>query len=74
MATKLTGTGQRKFDVYVGNAHVDTVYFDDPMSAREVRRSLIEHDNWHANISVYRNALGRCAYDDMARASHPEEC
>ena len=63
----------RRFDVYLGASLVNYVFFDENMSAREVRRSLIDHDGNSEQISVYRVDAKRPAYDDMARVTHPEE-
>jgi len=63
----------RRFEVRIGHLLWDVVYFDDDLSAREVRRTLIEHDGKSPSISVYRLNERRTAFDDMARASHPEE-
>ncbi len=64
---------QRRFDVYIGPRRINEVYFDEDMTAAEVRRSLINHDGLPSTISVYRNNERCTAYDSVARASHPEE-
>ena len=63
---------QRKYDVMIGSHLVNTVY-NDEVPAKELRKSLINHDSLPITISVFRYAVGRFAYDDMARASYPEE-
>lgn len=63
----------RRFEVYIGSLLIDHVYFEADMSAKEVRRSLIDHDGKPENISVYKNNERRTAFEDAARASHPEE-
>lgn len=62
-----------KFDVYIGPRHIDTVFFDARMSAKEVRRALIDHDGLPSTISVFKNHPTKPAFTDVARASHPEE-
>ena len=42
----------KPFYVYVGNQHIDTVTFDDDMTAEEVRKSLVEHDGADPRIEV----------------------
>lgn len=66
--------GLREYDVYLHDRYIDRVVFALPHPARDVRRMLIEMDGHSKSISVYRKALGRHAYDDMARATKPEEC
>jgi hypothetical protein len=63
----------RKFDVRIGNLLVNVVRFDANMTAREVLNALIEHDGMSPNISVYKSDERGVAYEDCARASHPEE-
>lgn len=67
-------TAHRKFEVYIRDRRVNIVFWSDGVSAREVRRALIDHDGMPASISVYRLHQQRYAYDDCARVSHPEEC
>lgn len=62
-----------KLDVYIGSRHVNTVYVDDDLPAKDVRKSLINHDGLPSTISVYKYHPTRYAYCDVARASHPEE-
>lgn len=64
----------RKFDVRIGSKLVEQVFYLDDMTAKEVRKSLINHDGMPANISVYKNSKNGRAYEDVARVSHPEEC
>jgi hypothetical protein len=63
----------RKFDVRVGTIIVDVVNFAEFFTAKQVRDELIHHHCAPATISVYRNSANGCAYDSVARASHPEE-
>ena len=60
------------FDVYLfdgrNSMHMDTV-FATGYTAAEMRKSLIEHDGYPTNISVYRKAPDRPAYDDAARCT-----
>lgn len=63
----------RRFEVYIGARCVDHVYFMASMTAREVRRSLIDHDGMPSSISVYRNNERKTAFDSVSRASKPEE-
>jgi hypothetical protein len=62
---------QRAFDVFRFSGkytrQIDTV-FASGYSAEEMRRSLINHDNYPADISVYRRHPQRYrVYDDAAR-------
>lgn len=40
------------YDVYQKGKVIDTVFFDGCMSAREVEKSLIEHDGYPCNIRI----------------------
>jgi len=40
------------WNVYVGHRCIDTVYFVPSMDAEEVKRSLVDHDGYPANIKV----------------------
>ncbi len=40
------------FDVYLSGKLIDTVFFGDPETPEEVRKSLIEHDDYDPNITV----------------------
>ena len=62
------------FEVFYGAVHVDTLYYNDDMSAREVRRAEIDRGAFTERASVYKRAKDRHAFSDCARASHPEEC
>jgi len=62
-----------KYDVYIGPRLVEVVYRKTRDPAREVRKELIEHDDYPNIISVYRYHPTKHAFDDMARATHPEE-
>lgn len=44
------------FDIYLHNKHIDTVFFDEDMTAEEVKRSLINHDGYHPKIVVRKAA------------------
>lgn len=65
--------GMQKFQVYIGALHVSDVFYVAGTSAREVRHGLIDHDGMPNTVSVYRLHAGDHAFDDMARATHPEE-
>lgn len=43
--------------VYLGQRHIDTVYFLANCSAQYVRDSLVIHDGYNPNIKVYRRSL-----------------
>lgn len=47
---------QRKFLVYRGRRHIDTVYFTPDCTAEYVRLSLINHDGYPADIRVFEEA------------------
>lgn len=61
------------FDVYYGATLVNTVYYEPGFTARQVREALIRDHGYTATVSVYKRAIGRHAYSDCARATHPEE-
>jgi hypothetical protein len=42
------------WNVYLGGKLIDTVWFDEDMSAEDVRRSLINHDGYDPAITVRR--------------------
>ena len=48
------------FDVYLDNKLIDTV-FDQETDPNEVKRALIDHDNYDPNISVKEAPLIRKA-------------
>jgi hypothetical protein len=64
---------QRRFEVYIGKRHIDTVHADEDIRAADLRRSLINHDGLPSTISVYRCNDRNTAFDDVARFSHPDE-
>jgi hypothetical protein len=64
---------QRAFDVRIGEHLIDTVYGDASLTARDMRNSLISHDNYPSQISVYRNTPNKRAYDSVARCTHLDE-
>ena len=64
---------QRRFEVYIGKSHLDTVYADEDIRAADLRRSLINRDGLSSTISVYRCNERNTAFDDVARYSHPDE-
>jgi hypothetical protein len=43
---------QIPWKVFLNNRLIDTVYYDRDCDAEYVRRSLIEHDGFNANIKV----------------------
>jgi hypothetical protein len=43
---------QQAWNVYFAISKIDTVYFNSTMSAEEVKKSLVSHDGYHANIRV----------------------
>src|SRR6266850_144422 len=43
------------WDVFLRGKLIDTVFYDVDVSADEVRRSLINHDNYNPNIVVRRS-------------------
>lgn len=50
--------------------HMDTVFFDASMDADEVKRSLVEHDGYPADIMVRcgeDGVAGRTTFDDDER-------
>jgi hypothetical protein len=47
--------GQRAWVVYRNNREIDIVYFDEHMTAEEVRKSLIEHDGYTPDIQVFKD-------------------
>ncbi len=63
---------QRRFEVFIGACVVDAIYCDADMTAREVRKALIDSGR-PSSISVYKLADGRYRYEDCARVTHPEE-
>lgn len=63
----------QRYDVFIGDRLVEQVYHVAGTPAKDVRRGLIDHDGMPDNISVYRMAESRFAYDSVARATHPEE-
>jgi hypothetical protein len=40
------------WNVYFAVAKIDTVYFQPSMNAEEVKKVLVDHDGYHANIRV----------------------
>lgn len=51
---KFTGKHAR-FDVYLNDEHIDSVFYDASMHPIEVKRSLIDHDGYDPNIDVILN-------------------
>lgn len=49
-----TMSQQKAFKVYESNKHVDTVFFNEDMTANEVKYSLINHDCYSENIEVIK--------------------
>lgn len=64
---------QRKFEVWRSDRCLDIVYADEDITAASMRESLIRHDRYPSDISVYRMNERGVAYDDCCRATHPEE-
>lgn len=68
-----------RFDVFVYDGKIkksvemDNVFYDENMSAKEVRDSLINHDGYRADISVYKRNAAGTKYIDMARFTHKDE-
>lgn len=43
------------YKIYEGKERlIDEVYYDSDMSIKDVEKSLIEHDNYPINISVFK--------------------
>ena len=42
----------KAFDVYLNKKLIDTVFYNDGITAGEVRKSLIDHDGYDPRISV----------------------
>jgi hypothetical protein len=42
----------KPYNVYDNNILIDKVYFIEGMTEEEVKKSLVEHDNYPANIIV----------------------
>ena len=42
----------KAFDVYLDEYWIETVYYQESFTCEEVRISLIQHDNFNANIEV----------------------
>lgn len=74
----MNGEVLRKFDVRTYRngieSLVDVVYRPEGTTAKAVRDELLAAGRLPVEISVYRYASGRPAYDDSARVTHPEEC
>lgn len=42
----------KSWEVWLGQKHLDTVYFVSSMTAKEVRDSLVYHDRYNPGIKV----------------------
>ena len=52
------------YDVYLNGKQIDTVFYiglsnGNPKMSRDVRKDLIEHDNYNPSITVYRRGLNK---------------
>ena len=47
---------QKSYDVYLGNRHIDTVFWVENSDAIEVKASLINHDGYDPRIVVVRTS------------------
>lgn len=52
-------TGMQGWNVYDGAEKIDTVFFIEGMTSEEVKRSLIDHDNYPGNITVRKQPRAR---------------
>lgn len=49
---------QKTYLVYRNGKHIDTVFYDinSNVTSNDVKKSLIDHDNYPSDIKVYRKA------------------
>ena len=48
---------QKEIMIFIGDKHIDTVYFDEDMSRNQIVRALTEHDGYPEHIEIFERII-----------------